>query len=72
MHKPAVSLFELVAANFRAGVAMEPPVRDFKFPFRPYESQSAFMNRLYEQVNAGGVAIFESPTGTVRSCNSSR
>ena len=38
----------------------------FQFPFRPYEIQTQFMEKLYESIEAGGLGIFESPTGTVR------
>ena len=43
---------------------LTPPV-EFPFPFKPYSIQQAFMKKLYESIESGGLAIFESPTGTV-------
>lgn len=53
---------------FEAGAAVgarEGGVR-FPFPFAPYRIQEEFMAALYRALEAGGVGIFESPTGTVR------
>ena len=41
------------------------PDRDFSaFPHPPYPIQTAFMQRLYTALEVGGLALFESPTGT--------
>eukprot|EP00741_Cyanophora_paradoxa_P007512 tig00001154_g7266.t1 len=40
------------------------PKRSFPFPGTPYDIQVEFMNALYDLMEAGGVGIFESPTGT--------
>eukprot|EP00730_Choanoeca_flexa_P017388 TRINITY_DN8368_c0_g1_i3.p1 TRINITY_DN8368_c0_g1~~TRINITY_DN8368_c0_g1_i3.p1 ORF type:complete len:858 (+),score=172.32 TRINITY_DN8368_c0_g1_i3:387-2960(+) len=45
---------------------LEPPV-EFPFPFAPYQIQRDFMKKLYTSIEAGGLAIFESPTGTGKS-----
>ena len=34
------------------------------FPFPPYDIQLGFMRSLYRALEAGGVGLFESPTGT--------
>lgn len=34
------------------------------FPYPPYPIQQQFMTHLYDALNAGGVGLFESPTGT--------
>uniref|UniRef100_A0A7M4FK57 DEAD/H-box helicase 11 n=1 Tax=Crocodylus porosus TaxID=8502 RepID=A0A7M4FK57_CROPO len=39
----------------------------FPFPFSPYRIQEEFMAALYRALEAGGVGIFESPTGTGKS-----
>ncbi|XP_019371033.1 PREDICTED: ATP-dependent DNA helicase DDX11 isoform X2 [Gavialis gangeticus] len=39
----------------------------FPFPFAPYRIQEEFMAALYRALEAGGVGIFESPTGTGKS-----
>ena len=36
------------------------------FPFPPYDIQLELMRRIYATLDAGGVGVFESPTGTVR------
>ena len=38
--------------------------RDFHHPYQPYSIQVDFMNTLYDTIEAGGIGIFESPTGT--------
>lgn len=43
---------------------MEERRAKFFHPYSPYEIQLQFMNALYECLEAGKVAIFESPTGT--------
>jgi hypothetical protein len=45
--------------------SLRPPAR-FAFPYDPYGIQLDFMQALYTAIEAGGLAIFESPTGTVR------
>jgi hypothetical protein len=37
------------------------------FPFPPYGIQLDLMRHIYATLDAGGVGVFESPTGTVRS-----
>uniref|UniRef100_A0A182LRL6 DNA 5'-3' helicase n=1 Tax=Anopheles culicifacies TaxID=139723 RepID=A0A182LRL6_9DIPT len=39
----------------------------FAFPFVPYDIQLDFMQTLYKVLHAGGIGIFESPTGTGKS-----
>ncbi|KAL0905850.1 hypothetical protein M5K25_024292 [Dendrobium thyrsiflorum] len=42
------------------------PRRDFPaFPFEPYSIQIDFMSFLYKSLDRGGVAMLESPTGTL-------
>lgn len=36
-------------------------------PFQPYDIQEDFMNSLYKALDEGGVALFQSPTGTGKS-----
>jgi hypothetical protein len=36
------------------------------FPFPPYDIQKDLMRHIYATLDAGGVGVFESPTGTVR------
>ena len=36
------------------------------FPFPPYAIQKDLMRHIYATLDAGGVGVFESPTGTVR------
>jgi hypothetical protein len=36
------------------------------FPFPPYGIQLDLMRHIYATLDAGGVGVFESPTGTVR------
>jgi Rad3-related DNA helicase len=36
------------------------------FPFLPYGIQLDLMRAIYATLDAGGVGVFESPTGTVR------
>ena len=40
---------------------------DFGFPGEPYDVQVAFMNYAYSAMNAGGICVLESPTGTGKS-----
>ena len=46
------------------------------FPFPPYAIQNDLMRHIYATLDAGGVGVFESPTGTVRrfvgACESDR
>ena len=37
---------------------------DVHFPFKPYDCQIEFMNRVMEALNEGKNALLESPTGT--------
>ena len=39
----------------------------FRFPFEPYAVQIQLMTAVYDTLCAGGVGIFESPTGTGKS-----
>ncbi|XP_052891660.1 ATP-dependent DNA helicase DDX11 isoform X2 [Anopheles moucheti] len=39
----------------------------FAFPFLPYDIQLDFMQTLFTVLHAGGIGIFESPTGTGKS-----
>jgi chromosome transmission fidelity protein 1 len=39
----------------------------FRFPFQPYAVQLQLMTAVYDTLCAGGVGIFESPTGTGKS-----
>jgi hypothetical protein len=34
------------------------------FPYKPYDIQSQFMQKLYKVLEDGGVGLMESPTGT--------
>lgn len=44
---------------------MEPPKpQTFNHPYSPYDIQVRFMQSLYECLEEGKVAIFESPTGS--------
>ena len=36
------------------------------FPFPPYDIQKDLMRHIYATLDAGGVGVLESPTGTVR------
>ncbi len=47
---------------------MENGRAQFPFPYQPYNIQEQFMQALYRALDQGKVGIFESPTGTVRSC----
>jgi chromosome transmission fidelity protein 1 len=50
------------------GVAEGPAGLHFDaFPFPPYDIQLELMRRIYTTLDTGGVGVFESPTGTVRS-----
>ena len=46
--------------------AMAAEDRDFSFPFPAYAIQNDLMRHIYATLDAGGVGVFESPTGTVR------
>ena len=46
---------------------MEPSQANFCHPYQPYDIQLQFMLNLYQCIDAGGVGIFESPTGTGKS-----
>ncbi|XP_044729931.1 ATP-dependent DNA helicase DDX11 [Chrysoperla carnea] len=39
-------------------------VKEFDFPFPPYDIQKQFMNSLYNALETNKLGIFESPTGT--------
>jgi len=39
----------------------------FQFPFQPYPVQQELIEQIYDVCNDGGVAVFESPTGTGKS-----
>ncbi len=40
------------------------------FPYEPYDIQRRFMESMYATLEAGGVGLFESPTGAVgRMCS---
>lgn len=41
---------------------------NFQFPFKPYAIQEKFMKELYTSIENKRLGIFESPTGTVKSC----
>jgi chromosome transmission fidelity protein 1 len=41
--------------------------RLFQFPFTPYPVQQELMEQIYDACTDGGVAVFESPTGTGKS-----
>ncbi|KAF6219414.1 hypothetical protein HO133_005240 [Letharia lupina] len=41
---------------------MEPAIKDFHHPYRPYDIQSELMNVIYECIAEGKVGILESPT----------
>ncbi|CCJ29870.1 unnamed protein product [Pneumocystis jirovecii] len=42
-------------------------IKNFHHPFKPYKIQNEFMEALYLAIEAGGVSIFDSPTGTGKS-----
>lgn len=65
---PANYDFKQGSSNQPSGcesVAKDKPIF-FPFPFPPYDIQEDFMKTLYRVLEIGGVGIFESPTGTVR------
>ncbi len=37
--------------------------KDFHHPYKPYEIQMEFMNKLYGCIEGSKIGIFESPTG---------
>jgi hypothetical protein len=41
------------------------PLEFSAFPFKPYGIQTRFMTAVYRALQQGGVAIVESPTGTM-------
>jgi len=47
-------------------MAAVPSVGEFGFPFAPYAIQGELMRALYAAIDERRIAIFESPTGTVR------
>jgi hypothetical protein len=55
--------------NLATSLPLLTPPDNFPFPFEPYSIQKAFMKKLYESIESGGLAIFESPTGTVCCCD---
>lgn len=46
---------------------MEPSQKSFCHPYVPYDIQLEFMQHLYDCLEHGKVAVFESPTGTGKS-----
>ena len=42
---------------------MEPAVKDFHHPYKPYDIQFELMNVVYQCIVDGKVGILESPTG---------
>ena len=42
---------------------MEPAVKDFHHPYKPYDIQFELMNVVYQCIVEGKVGILESPTG---------
>lgn len=44
---------------------MEPAVKDFHHPYKPYDIQSELMNVIYQCIAEGKIGILESPTGTL-------
>ncbi|RYG53007.1 hypothetical protein EON66_09170 [archaeon] len=42
------------------------PARAFPHPYKTYAIQEQFMTHVYDVATKGGVALLESPTGTVR------
>ena len=42
---------------------MEPDVKDFHHPYKPYDIQFDLMNVVYQCIVEGKVGILESPTG---------
>ena len=50
-----------------AEVAAATEPRSFPaFPHEPYGIQLDFMRALYDTIDAGGIGLFESPTGAVQ------
>lgn len=43
---------------------MDPAVKDFHHPYKPYDIQFELMNVIYDCIAEGKVGILESPTGT--------
>lgn len=42
---------------------MDPQAKNFHHPYSPYDIQLQFMQALYDCLEGGKVAVFESPTG---------
>lgn len=42
---------------------MEPTIKDFHHPYKPYDIQSDLMNVIYQCIAEGEIGILESPTG---------
>ena len=42
---------------------MEPSIKDFHHPFKPYDIQSELMSVIYQCIAEGKIGILESPTG---------
>ncbi|KAJ2087825.1 ATP-dependent DNA helicase chl1 [Coemansia sp. RSA 986] len=53
--------------NRSPGLPTPQTAADFSFPMKPYAIQLDFMKRLFETIENGQFAIFESPTGTGKS-----
>ena len=42
---------------------MEPAIKDFHHPYKPYDIQTELMNVVYQCIAEGKIGILESPTG---------
>ena len=50
---------------------MEPSIKDFHHPYKPYDIQLELMNVIYQCIADGKVGILESPTGLLfQQCSS--